>query len=274
MAIRRMFSLQVVDTDKFIEMSISARLLYYELGMRADDDGFIASPKKIIRAVGCSEDDIRLLISKGFIIPKESGIVIIRHWKLNNYLQSDRYKKTIYQDEMKTLTIEGGVYNTDTPCIQDVSVGKDRIGKDRIGKDNIVHTSSVDDCPPAIDYQSVLDLFNQICVSLPKATKLTDTRRRKIKSVHKLLDGISFNDFFERVETSDFLTGRVKEWRADFDWIMQPKNAVKIIEGNYDNRVAVFGGAAASYETLPPGYDEREIQRAVFGNLIDEEGSA
>ena len=125
-----MFSLQVVDTDKFIEMSISARLLYYELGMRADDDGFVASPKKIIRSVGCSEDDLKLLIAKGFIIPFDSGVVVISHWKMNNYLQSDRYHQTIYQDEVKTLSLSSNVYSLDTTCIQAVSIGKDRIGKD------------------------------------------------------------------------------------------------------------------------------------------------
>ena len=143
MAQRRMFSLQVVDTDKFTEMSVSARLLYYELGMRADDDGFIASPKKIIRSVGCSEDDLKLLIAKGFIIPFDSGIIVIRHWKMNNYLRADRYKKTIYQTEAETLTLTDDVYNTDHPClplvyqndtngIPTVSTGKESLGEANI----------------------------------------------------------------------------------------------------------------------------------------------
>ena len=87
-------------------MSISARLLYYELGMRADDDGFISSPLKIIRSVGCSTDDLKLLIAKGYVISFDSGIVVIRHWKMNNYIQKDRYNKTIYQDEVKFVPVQ------------------------------------------------------------------------------------------------------------------------------------------------------------------------
>lgn len=234
MASRRMFSLQVIDTDKFIEMSISARLLYYELGMRADDDGFISSPLKIIRAVGCSIDDLKLLIAKGYVISFDSGIVVIRHWKMNNYIQADRYKKTIYQDEVKTLDLSNNVYNSNNACIQPVSIGKDRLGEDRLGKDNISSSTSVDRQPP-FDYQSVIDCFNSVCVSLPKVQKLTDKRRKAIKSAAALLDKMTFAELFSIVENSDFLTGRKSEWSCGFDWILKPANLTKIIEGNYDN---------------------------------------
>ncbi len=121
MGSRRMFSLSVVDTDKFIDMPITARLLYYELGMRADDDGFISSAKKIVRMVGCSEDDLKLLIAKDYIICFESGIVVIKHWKMHNYIPKDRYHKTIFQEEYSKLQQENDVYTfSDTPCIQDV----------------------------------------------------------------------------------------------------------------------------------------------------------
>ena len=226
-----MFSLQVIDTDKFIEMSISARLLYYELGMRADDDGFISSPLKIIRSVGCSTDDLKLLIAKGYVISFDSGIIVIRHWKMNNYIQKDRYNKTIYQDEAKTLSLTDNVYNTDTDCTQTVYTGKDRIGKD------IISSSTSIDREPPFDYQSVIDCFNSICVSLPKVQKLTDKRRKAIKSAQKALDVMSFSDFFEKVEASDYLTGRSGKWSCGFDWIMKPSNLIKIIEGNYDNPV-------------------------------------
>ena len=94
MAKKRMFSLDIIDTDLFQEMPQTSRLLYYELCMRADDDGFVGSPKKIQRMVGCSEDDFKVLISKQFIIPFETGIVVIKHWKIHNYIQKDRYKET------------------------------------------------------------------------------------------------------------------------------------------------------------------------------------
>ena len=136
MAKRRMFSLDIIDTDLFMEMPQSSRLLYYELCMRADDDGFVSSPKKIMKMVGCNEDDFRVLTTKQFIIPFDTGIVVIKHWKIHNYIQKDRYKETIYLDEKNELNQEkNGMY---TKCIQDGYTGKDRLelGKDRLGKDS------------------------------------------------------------------------------------------------------------------------------------------
>ncbi len=103
MAQKRMFSLQVVDTDKFMDMSTSAQALYFHLGMHGDDDGFVSSPRKIARAAGCNDDDMRLLAAKGFIIPFDSGVVVITDWKINNTLKNDRYQRTIYQEEMAML---------------------------------------------------------------------------------------------------------------------------------------------------------------------------
>ena len=114
MARKRMFSLLVVDTDEFLNMPSSTQSLYYHLGMRADDDGFVASPKKIVKLVNCSNDDLKLLIAKGFIIPFDSGIIAIRHWKLNNDLKKDRYTPTIYLNEKSTLKVnKNKVYSID-----------------------------------------------------------------------------------------------------------------------------------------------------------------
>ena len=148
MAERRMFAKTIIDSDVFTDMPISARLLYYDLAMRADDDGFVNSPKKIMRFVGASVDDMNVLIAKQFIIPFESGVVVIKHWKIHNYIQKDRYKATSYQAEKESLTLKNGTYytddlpdvsNLDTECIQDVysldtqvRLGKDRLGKDRV----------------------------------------------------------------------------------------------------------------------------------------------
>lgn len=134
MAKRRMFSLDIIDTDLFMEMPQSSRLLYYELCMRADDDGFVSSPKKIMKMVGCNEDDFRVLTTKQFIIPFDTGIVVIKHWKIHNYIQKDRYKETMYLNEKNELYQEkNGTY---TKCIQDGYTGKDRLelGKVSIGK--------------------------------------------------------------------------------------------------------------------------------------------
>ena len=99
MAQKRMFSLSVTDTDKFLDMSASAQALYFHLGMHGDDDGFVASPKKIARGVGCNDDDLRLLASKGYIIPFESGVIVIVDWNINNTLKNDRYHETIFTSE-------------------------------------------------------------------------------------------------------------------------------------------------------------------------------
>jgi hypothetical protein len=107
-----MFSCDVVDTDKFLDMPVSARCLYYDLGMRADDDGFI-SPKKVLRLTGASDDDLRVLVARDFVIPFESGVIVIKDWKLNNYLRKDRYFPTKYTEEKSKLSLlENGSYTT------------------------------------------------------------------------------------------------------------------------------------------------------------------
>lgn len=103
MANRRMFSLDVVDTDRFLDMPASSQNLYFHLGMRADDDGFVSSPKKITKIVNCAADDLKVLASRGFILDVGNGIIVITNWKQNNYLQKDRYRPTIYQGEKAML---------------------------------------------------------------------------------------------------------------------------------------------------------------------------
>lgn len=111
MAERRMFAKTIIDSDAFLDMPLSAQVLYFHLSMRADDDGFINNPKKIQRMIGASEDDLKLLILKSFIITFESGVVVIKHWKIHNYLRADRKKATVYPEEMALLeTKENGAY--------------------------------------------------------------------------------------------------------------------------------------------------------------------
>lgn len=145
MANRRMFSRDIVDTDLFLDMPGSTQALYFQLGMRADDDGFVASPKRITALVGCNADDLKLLIAKGFLIQFGSGIVVVTHWKINNYLRSDRYRPTVHQAEKEMLVDSDSGYRLSTAGIpSDIpdgyqrdtqySIGKDREGKDREGK--------------------------------------------------------------------------------------------------------------------------------------------
>src|SRR3979409_2346198 len=116
MAKRRMFSSQIVSSDEFLEMPLTSQALYFHLGMSADDDGFV-SPRKILRMTGAGEDDLKVPLVKGFVIPFQSGVIVITHWKQNNYLQADRYTPTIYKDERATLSCIQNVYRLDTERI-------------------------------------------------------------------------------------------------------------------------------------------------------------
>jgi hypothetical protein len=98
MAERRMFAKTIIDSDAFLDMPLSTQSLYFHLSMRADDDGFNNNPKKVQRMIGASDDDLKILIMKKFIIPFDNGIIVIKHWKIHNYIQKDRYRETIYQE--------------------------------------------------------------------------------------------------------------------------------------------------------------------------------
>ena len=111
MAERRMFAKTIIDSDSFIDMPLSAQALYFHLSMRADDDGFINNPRKIQRMIGASDDDMKLLSAKRFVLAFESGVIVIKHWKIHNYIRNDRYKETVYKDEKAQLYLkENGAY--------------------------------------------------------------------------------------------------------------------------------------------------------------------
>lgn len=175
MAERRMFAKTIIDSDAFLDMPLTAQALYFHLSMRADDDGFLNNPKKIQRVIGAADDDLKLLIAKNFIIPFESGVVVIKHWRIHNYIQKDRYKKTVYQEEKAlleqkengayTITKEVREHNVNamyTECIQDadgmeaqVRLGKVRLGK--VSKDNARATTKTDEVRHKHgEYQNVL----------------------------------------------------------------------------------------------------------------------
>ncbi len=149
MADKRMFSKTIIDSDAFLDMPLSTQTLYFHLSMRADDDGFINNPRKIQRMIGCGEDDLKLLIAKKFVIIFESGVIVIKHWRIHNYIQKDRYKETVYRKEKSMLSlkenkaytlgkINGGdsiqsVYNSDTICIKEKTSSKSE-NEDKVNK--------------------------------------------------------------------------------------------------------------------------------------------
>lgn len=139
MAERRMFAKTIIDSDAFLDMPLSAQCLYFHLCMRADDDGFINNPRKIMRMVNATDDDARILIGKKFLIAFESGVIVIKHWRIHNYIRNDRYKPTVYQEEKALLgQKENGGYTLGDDGIPngnqlDTQV---RLGKDSLGKDS------------------------------------------------------------------------------------------------------------------------------------------
>lgn len=111
-----MFSPQIVDSDAFLELPSSSQNLYFHLGMRADDDGFVGNPRKIMKVVGGSEDDLKILIAKRFLLVFENGVVVIKHWRIHNLIRADRYHETVYRDEKSRLLIkDNGSYTEVIP---------------------------------------------------------------------------------------------------------------------------------------------------------------
>ena len=155
MAERRMFAKTIVLSDAFLDMPMSARCLYFTLGMLADDDGFVNSPKSIMRQVGASIDDMNILLARKFILAFESGVIVIKHWRIHNYIQKDRYKGSKYIEEKSTLAVdENGAY---TECIHDVSIPDTqvRLGKVSLGKVNNIGDIPQAESPPSAKKRTV-----------------------------------------------------------------------------------------------------------------------
>ena len=239
MANRRMFSKKITDTDKFLDMPASAQNLYFHLNMHADDDGFLGNAKTIKRMVGASDDDLKLLAAKQFLIPFDDGVVVIKDWRIHNYIRSDRYRSTIYTDHKNSLQINenqqyellaeqpkkvgmtDGIpdgnqdgYQMDTQ----VRLGKDRLGKDRLGKvrlgkgrlDNTRQDKTPESQPEADsvsleDVKEVIDYLNQ------KA----GTKYRATTAATKRLVGARLKEGFTVDDCKKVIDNKVADWLND-----------------------------------------------------------
>ena len=154
MAERRMFTKKIIDSDAFLDMPLTTQALYFHLNMRADDDGFVNNPKKIGRMIGATDDDLKLLLAKRFVLGFESGVIVIKHWRMHNLIRSDRYHKTEYEDEFSHLEVkENGSYTElATTCLPNGNQvsPEDRLGKDRLGKDRLGNSNNKRFTPPTI----------------------------------------------------------------------------------------------------------------------------
>lgn len=207
MAQRRMFSRKITESDQFLDMPMSAQVLYFHINMQADDDGFVGNAKTIKRMIGASDDDLKLLIAKQFLIPFETGIVVIRDWKIHNYIQKDRYSETFYQHEKAQLETLGNkqYQRMDTECIHNVSSldTQVRLGKDRLGKERDIQSSSdeLDDIP----YKEIIDYLNEKTNSqFRNTTKKTQTL---IKA--RFAEGFNLDNFKKVIDT------KATEWLND-----------------------------------------------------------
>ena len=125
MAEKRMFTQKIIDSDAFLDMPLSTQALYFHLNMRADDDGFVNNPKRIQRTVGASDDDLKLLIAKRFLICFENGVIVIKHWRMHNTLKNDRYRPTQYQEEYKRLEIKDNKAYTERQYVDALPAGNE-----------------------------------------------------------------------------------------------------------------------------------------------------
>lgn len=236
MAQRRMFSRKITESDQFLDMPMSAQSLYFHINMQADDDGFVGNVKTIKRMIGASDDDLKLLIAKQFLIPFETGIVVIRDWKIHNYIQKDRYTETFYQQEKAQLeTVENKQYQkTDTECIQNVSSldTQVRLGKDRLVKERDIQSSSdeLDDIP----YKEIIDYLNEKTGSqFRNTTKKTQTL---IKA--RFAEGFNLDDFKKVIDT------KATEWLNDskMNMYLRPKTLFGTNFESYLNQKLINGG--------------------------------
>lgn len=224
MAERRMFAKTIIDSDLFLDMPMSAQLLYFHLAMRADDDGFINNPKKIQRMVGCSDDDIRILILKQFILPFESGIIVIKHWKVHNYIRSDRYKPTRFEEKNLVILDENMVYQVTTDCqptgipTVDKMDTQVRLGKVRSGKDKDNMSGKPDSVPSSPEPQKKKGLSENAEVFEKVVSYLNEKTGKNFKADAKKTQSLINSRLKEKFTVEDFfkvIDVKCIEWLND-----------------------------------------------------------
>lgn len=251
MAERRMFAKSIVLSDAFLDMPASARCLYFTLSMFADDDGFVNTPKGIMRQCGACEDDLKILLIKKFLLAFETGVIVIKHWRINNYLRKDRYIETKYVEEKKHLKInENGSYTLGGTPVGIPSIDKDSIDKVSIGKDIFSNEENSENFeieeeekktePPkrktdpfinpineifAAEYQKVFKnkpflLLNQRNKLAELASEIEDFKATIPVTIAKLKD-VEFD---------------LPNFTADYLWLLKDDNYIKVLSGTYDKK--------------------------------------
>ncbi len=224
-----MFAKKITESDAFLDMPTSSQALYFHLNMAADDDGFVNNPRKIQRMVGASNDDFNILIAKKFVIVFESGVIVIKHWKMHNYIQPDRYRPTDYIEEKSTLQVKENkaytvVSEMDTECIQNGYVGKVRLGKGSLDKD--------------------IDIYGDESPHQPiKTSKFISPTFEEIQAYcNERNNNVDSQKFFDFYQSKGWMIGKnkMKDWKA----------AVRTWEkgNNYQNQTKVDKSNRTNFE--------------------------
>lgn len=261
MAERRMFAKSIVLSDAFLDMPLSARCLYFTLNMLADDDGFVNNPKSIMRQCGTQEDDLKILLIKKFLLAFESGVIVIKHWKVHNYIQKDRYKTTKYIEEKNLLELDNrSIYSKKDECIQNVynldtqvRLGKDRLelGKDSIGK--VISFSNDENSENFEIEEEEKQPEEPKKKTDPFINPLNEYFSAEYKKVfgnkpfllinqrNKLAELASEIEDFK--ETIPIAIKKLKDvefdlpnFTADYLWLLKEDNYIKVLSGTYDKK--------------------------------------
>ena len=210
-------SKKIIDADNFLDMPQSTQCFYFHLLLRADDDGFIQSPKSIMRITGCKDDDLKLLNAKGFVIGFETGVIVIRHWRIHNYVQSDRYSKSELP-EAKCVELKNKIYevvgqpmnpdNTymDTKCIQnvynlDTQIRIDKIREEENRIETLCHVSH-DDVDKS--HFEIIEYLN-----LKTGSKFKPTTKPYVQAIRsRLKEGYTVDDFKTVIDK------KCREWKG------------------------------------------------------------
>ena len=270
MAERRMFTKKITNSDPFTEMPLSAQALYFHLNMEADDDGFLNNPKKIQRSIGASEDDLKLLIAKRFILTFEKGIIVIKHWRMHNLLRKDRYNETQYIAEKDTLLLQTDGSYTEKPAelplattwqpngnqvATQYSIGKERLGKDSSGKGS----GSVDTATTTATEEDVLKLVGG---SLGKGVVyLTD---RQLGDLMDRLGLDAFNRYVDRL--ASFIIEKQAHIKNHYEtilkWYEQDSKVSTKPTNKKQDKYVTYTAEEAYQEALKRSYGEEETEDA------------
>lgn len=277
---RRMISSKVVDTDNFLDMPSTSQNLYFHLLMHADDDGFLGNPKTITRSIGAHQDDLTLLVEKGYLFVFEDGAIAIKDWFIHNYIPKDRYHETVYKEDKKKLEVtetqqyrlvtrspivqdtdskqddsdmdtksEHDVNSLDTSCIQDDNnvYTEDKLSKDKLSKDNNKIVEFRERRPRTktkiskIPYEKIIDYLN----------RKTDSHYRPTSKATRRLIKARYNEGFTDIDFKTVIDKKCAEWLQDGNMVQ------------YLRPETLFGTKFEAYLNQP---DTGPIPRRNFGN--------